>query len=153
MSDPPRIVVIFGYGWSSAGAIMKSDPHTTRAAASDAPPAASGLERRRFVADLNALELRLAIIDDRFERLAARPERDYREWRADTVARMRALAEQAGRLQRAASLQASQRDRVAAVLATLRHRLAAIERRRAAATGEPRRRGAPIIGRETDGRA
>lgn len=111
---------------------MRPDPHTTRADANDAPPEASDIERRRFVADLKALELRLAILDDRFDRLAARPDPQFREWRDDTVARMRMLADRARRLQQVASLSTSQRDRAAAVLATLRHRLGAMERRRRA---------------------
>ncbi|GAA1814495.1 hypothetical protein [Agromyces neolithicus] len=58
-----------------------------------APPAAKHhVDRPTFFADVKALELRLAIIDDRFERLACRPEEVYQDWRRDTVTKIRALA-------------------------------------------------------------
>ncbi|WP_022888589.1 hypothetical protein [Agromyces italicus] len=86
----------------------------------------------RFIADVESLELRLAIIDDRFERFASRPDEDYRVWRRDLVGRLRSLAAKAGELEAAGALEPRHRDRVAALLLTLRHRLGAVDARRSA---------------------
>ncbi|MFF2494192.1 hypothetical protein [Agromyces sp. NPDC058064] len=87
------------------------------------------LEHSRFFAEVKELELRLAIIDDRFERLAARPDEPYQAWRRDLVARIRSLAAKAGDLEAALLLEAHHRDRVAALLLTLRHRLGVLDAR------------------------
>ena len=55
-------------------------------------------DRARLLDDVQDLELRLAIIDDRFERLAARPDDQYRGWRADLVGRIRTTATRAAGL-------------------------------------------------------
>ncbi|GAA1789459.1 hypothetical protein [Agromyces lapidis] len=90
------------------------------------------LERTRFLSDVKELELRLAIFDDRFERLAARPDEPYQAWRRDLVGRIRSLAQKAADLEAAALLEPHHRDRVAALLLTLRHRLEALDARHAA---------------------
>ena len=97
------------------------------------------LEHSRFFADVNELELRLAIIDDRFERLAARPDEPYQAWRRDLVGRIRSLAQKAGDLEAALVLEPHHRDRVAALLLTLRHRLGALDARNAALLDRRRR--------------
>lgn len=70
-------VGIFGYDRSPArSTVMGSDsPLSARMEAhlrSASVPSVQ-VDRPQFFADVQALELRLAIIDDRFERLAARP--------------------------------------------------------------------------------
>ncbi|MFE6965517.1 hypothetical protein ACFVAJ_10400 [Agromyces sp. NPDC057679] len=97
------------------------------------------LEHSRFFADVNELELRLAIIDDRFERLAARPDEPYQAWRRDLVGRIRSLAQKAGDLEAALVLESHHRDRVAALLLTLRHRLGVLDARHAALLDRRRR--------------
>lgn len=81
------------------------------------------IDRQQFFADVQALELRLAIIDDRFERLAARPDDAYQTWRRDTVTRLRSLADRAGALEAHGALDTHQRRRVAALLTVLRRRV------------------------------
>lgn len=94
--------------------------------------AAQGALRTRLLADINALELRLAIIDDRFERLAARGDDQYQAWRRDTVTKTRDLAVRARVLEVDGLIEAHHRRRVAAVLVTIRARLAALDERRVA---------------------
>lgn len=89
------------------------------------------LEHARFFADVKELELSLAIIDDRFDRLAARPDEHYQDWRRDLVGRIRSIAQKAGELEAADALEPHHRDRVAALLLTLRHRLGALDARHA----------------------
>ena len=81
------------------------------------------IDRPQFFADVQALELRLAIIDDRFERLAARPDDAYQTWRRDTVTRLRSVADRAGALEAHGVLDTHQRRRVAALLTVLRRRI------------------------------
>lgn len=81
------------------------------------------IDRPQFFADVQALELRLAIIDDRFERLASRPDDLYQTWRRDTVTRLRSIADRAGALEAHGVLDAHQHRRVAALLTVLRRRI------------------------------
>lgn len=104
-----------------------------------AAAARARLAHARFAADVEELELRLAIIDDRFDRLAARPDELYQSWRRDLVGRIRSLAQKAGDLEAAESLEPHRRDRVAALLLTLRHRLGALDARHAALRERGRR--------------
>ncbi|MEV1131840.1 hypothetical protein [Agromyces sp. NPDC049794] len=92
---------------------------------------AARVDRQQFFADVQALELRLAIIDDRFERLAARPEDAYRAWRRDTVSRLRSVADRAGALEAASTLEPYRRLHVAAVLTVLRRRIVQLDERHA----------------------
>lgn len=89
------------------------------------------VDRPQFFADVQALELRLAIIDDRFERLAARPEDAYRAFRRDTVSRLRSVADRAGVLEAAGTLEPHRRRHVAAVLTLLRQRIVQLDERHA----------------------
>ncbi|MFD1574261.1 hypothetical protein ACFSEO_08965 [Agromyces cerinus subsp. nitratus] len=93
-------------------------------------PAEQAIERARFFANVNDLELRLAIIDDRFERLASRSDEHYQDWRRDTVTKARDLAIRARSLEDAGRLEAHHRRRVAAVLVTIRARVVALDERR-----------------------
>ena len=90
------------------------------------------IDRPRFLADINDLELRLAIIDDRFERLASRSDDAYQGWRRDTVTKARELALRARALEDAGDLEVHHRRRVAALLVTLRSRVGALDARHAA---------------------
>lgn len=123
-----------------------------------APPAASALETRlaaalptaaarharaRFDADLGTLELRITMIDARFERLACRPAEAYARWRDDTAARMRHVAAHAGELDRDGGLEPEERRRIAAALTTLRHALGRLDRRHAAWTQQREGSGRP----------
>ncbi|MFD5864751.1 hypothetical protein ACFWGP_07365 [Agromyces sp. NPDC127015] len=115
-------------------------PTTTAAelAATEARQAATVRRRAdltRFAADVKGLELRLALIDDRFERLASRPDELYQDWRRDLVGRIRSLAQKAAVLEAADDLEPHHRDRVAALLLTIRHRLGALDARHAARQG------------------
>lgn len=92
---------------------------------------AAHVDRPQFFADVQALELRLAIIDDRFDRLAARPDDAYQAWRRDTVSRLRSVADRAGTLEAAGVLEPHRRRHVAAVLTVLRRRLAQLDERHA----------------------
>ena len=104
------------------------------------------IDRPTFFADMKALELRLAIIDDRFERLACRPDEVYQDWRRDTVTKIRALAVRARMLEEAHDLERHHRDRVAALLLTLKHRVGALDARHAAFGDRRLRRGG--VGKE-----
>lgn len=86
-------------------------------------------DRARFADETNQLELRLAIIDARFDRLASRPDDAYRAFRRDTLARARDLAARAHVLESAGLIGPSERRRVAALLVTLRARVVALDRR------------------------
>ncbi len=92
---------------------------------------ADRIDRTQFLADVQALELRLAIIDDRFDRLAARPDDAYREFRRDTLTRMRSVAERAGALEAAGQLDPQRRRHVAAVLTVVQRRMAQMDARHA----------------------
>lgn len=85
------------------------------------------VDRAGFFDDLRALELRLAIIDDRHDRLARRAEAAYQTWRRDTVARLQSLAARAGRLQAADDLPAHHARRVGAVLSSVRGRVESLD--------------------------
>jgi hypothetical protein len=89
------------------------------------------IDRAQFLDDVQALELRLAIIDDRFERLAARPDDAYQAWRRDTVARVRLLADRAGVLDASGALDAHRRRHVVALLTMLRRRIVQLDERHA----------------------
>lgn len=89
------------------------------------------IDRTQFFADVHALELRLAIIDDRFDRLASRPDDAYQAFRLDTVTRLRSLADRAGALDAAGVLEPHRRRHVAAVLMVLRRRIAQLDERHA----------------------
>ena len=91
--------------------------------------ALSGADRVRFADDVNQLELRLAIIDDRFERLASRPDDAYRAFRRDTLARLRDLAARAHLLETERKIGPGERRRVAALLVALRARVVALDAR------------------------
>lgn len=113
----------------------RSTADVAELAASEARRAAGARRRAdltRFSADVKELELRLALIDDRFERLAARADEPYQDWRRDLVGRIRSLAQKASELDGARALEPHHRDRVAALLLTLRHRLGAVDARHAA---------------------
>jgi hypothetical protein len=118
----------------------------------DARLSASGgpfdqIDRPQFFADVKALELRLAIIDDRFERLASRPDDAYQTWRRDTVTRLRSLAIRAGALEAHAAIEAHHRRRVAALLTVLRRRIAQLDERHARHRDRrDRRRDGPLVG-------
>jgi hypothetical protein len=99
------------------------DAHLRAAAPAD------HVDRTQFFADVRALELRLAIIDDRFDRLAARPDDAYRDWRRDTVTRLRSVADRAGVLDANGILETHQRRHVAAILTVLRRRIAQLDAR------------------------
>lgn len=118
---------------------MSSSTELGAASARTAAAARIRLEHSRFFAEVKELELRLAIIDDRFERLAARPDEPYQAWRRDLVGRIRSLAQKAGDLEAALLLEAHHRDRVAALLLTLRHRLGVLDARHAALLERRRR--------------
>lgn len=92
---------------------------------------ADHIDRSQFLADVQALELRLAIIDDRFDRLAARPDDAYRDFRRDTLTRMRSIADRAGALEAAGQLDPHRRRHVAAVLTVLQRRMAQMDARHA----------------------
>ncbi|GAA1058555.1 hypothetical protein GCM10017608_35440 [Agromyces luteolus] len=92
---------------------------------------ADHIDRTQFLADVQALELRLAIIDDRFDRLAARPDDAYREFRRDTLTRMRSVADRAGALEAAGRLDQHRRRHVAAVLTVVQRRMAQMDARHA----------------------
>ena len=104
----------------------------TAHAAATATATAHAIDRPRFFADINDLELRLAIIDDRFERLASRSDDAYQGWRRDTVTKARELALRARALEDAGDLAVHHRRRVAALLVTLRSRVGALDARHAA---------------------
>lgn len=87
----------------------------------------SAADVEQFVADLQALELRVAIIDDRFDRLAARPDDAFQAFRRDTLTRMRSVAERARALEVAGQLAVDRRRHVAAVLTLVRHRVAQLD--------------------------
>ena len=89
------------------------------------------IDRAQFHADVQALELRLAIIDDRFERLAARPDDVYQAWRRDTVSRLRSLADRAGALDAGGALDQHRRRHVVALLTLLRRRIVQLDERHA----------------------
>lgn len=89
------------------------------------------VDRPQFFADVRALELRLAIIDDRFDRLAARPDDAYQDWRRDTVTRLRSVADRASLLEAHRLLETHQRRHVAAMLTVLRRRIAQLDARHA----------------------
>ena len=86
-------------------------------------------DRARFADETNQLELRLAIIDARFDRLASRPDDAYRAFRRDTLARARDLAARAHLLETARQIGSGERRRVAALLVTLRSRVVALDQR------------------------
>ncbi|WP_139416180.1 hypothetical protein [Agromyces laixinhei] len=114
---------------------MSSDSHLSAIAARHlgiADASERRIERARFVADINDLELRLAIIDDRFERLASRSDERYQDWRRDTATKCRDLAIRARSLEDDGRLEAHLRRQVAAVLVTIRARVAALDARRSA---------------------
>ncbi|GAA1939127.1 hypothetical protein GCM10009717_01880 [Agromyces allii] len=90
------------------------------------------VDRTAFFADVAALELRLAIIDDRFERLACRPDGPYQDWRRDTLTKVRAIASRARVLEEARDLEAHHRRRVAALLMAMSRRLESLDVRHAA---------------------
>jgi hypothetical protein len=92
---------------------------------------ADRIDRAQFLADVQALELRLAIIDDRFDRLAARPDDIYRDFRRDTLTRMRSVADRAGALEAAGQLEPHRRRHVAAVLTLVRRRVTEMDARHA----------------------
>lgn len=92
---------------------------------------ADHIDRNQFLADVQALELRLAIIDDRFDRLAARPDDAYRDFRRDTLTRMRSVADRAGVLEAAGQLDPHRRRHVAAVLTVVQRRMAQMDARHA----------------------
>lgn len=92
---------------------------------------AGHIDRPQFLADVQALELRLAIIDDRFDRLAARPDDAYRDFRRDTLTRMRSIADRAGALEAAGRLDPHRRRHVAAVLTVLQRRMVQMDSRHA----------------------
>ncbi|QAY72998.1 hypothetical protein ET445_06210 [Agromyces protaetiae] len=98
----------------------------TRTITASRPPAA---ERRRFLSEIGELELRLAVIDDRFEALARRAGEAYGIWRGDTLGRAQRLASRAAQLERAGCLAPGERQRVAALLVTLRKRIEALDLR------------------------
>lgn len=105
------------------------------------------IDRAQFAADVRALELRLAIIDDRFERLASRPHDAYQDWRRDTVTRLRSVADRAGLLEGRGALDQHQHRHVAAVLTVLRRRLTQLDERHAThGDGRARRRDGPCVG-------
>lgn len=105
------------------------------------------IDRPQFFADVQALELRLAIIDDRFDRLAARPDDDYQAFRRDTLTRMRSLADRAGSLEAAGQLDAHRRRHVAALLTMVRRRMAQLDERHALRRDRrERRRDGPVVG-------
>lgn len=91
------------------------------------PGAYSVAEREQFFADLQALELRIAIIDDRFERLAARPDDDFQAFRRDTLTRMQSVAARARALEVAGHLTVDRRRHVAAVLTLVRRRVTQLD--------------------------
>ncbi|MGR0319434.1 hypothetical protein [Agromyces sp. ZXT2-3] len=104
------------------------------------------IDRTAFLADVQALELRLAIIDDRFDRLAARPDDAYRDFRRDTLARMRSVADRAGALEAAGQLDPNRRRHVAAVLTVLQRRMAQMDARHAMHRDRrARRRDGPLL--------
>lgn len=92
---------------------------------------ADHIDRTQFLADVQALELRLAIIDDRFDRLAARPDDAFRDFRRDTLTRMRSIADRAGVLEAAGHLDPHRRRHVAAVLTLVQRRMAQMDARHA----------------------
>ena len=94
--------------------------------------AARNADRARLLDDINALELRLALIDDRFERLASRGDDQYQAWRRDTVTKTRDLAVRARTLEVDGLIEAHHRRRVAALLVTIRARIVALDERRVA---------------------
>lgn len=134
-------------GFDSSRPVPTVSPARTTSSATElaeaparlAAAARSRLELSRFFAEVKELELRLAIIDDRFERLAARPEEPYQAWRRDLVGRIRSIAQKARDLEAALLLEAHLRDRVAALLLTLRHRLGVVDARHAALLERRRR--------------
>ncbi|RZS64530.1 hypothetical protein EV187_2917 [Agromyces ramosus] len=89
------------------------------------------IDRLQFFADVQALELRLAIIDDRFDRLAARPDDAYQAWRRDTVIRLRSIADRAGALDAGGALEPHRRRHVVALLTVLRRRIVQLDERHA----------------------
>ncbi|GAA1830192.1 hypothetical protein [Agromyces salentinus] len=121
-------------GRNTASAAGADDAAGTAREAIDLPfgRAAYSLDRARLLDDINALELRLALIDDRFERFASRGDDQYQAWRRDTVAKARDLAVRARSLETDGLIEAHHRRRVAAVLVTIRARIVALDERRAA---------------------
>ncbi|MFB9308627.1 hypothetical protein BJY17_001906 [Agromyces hippuratus] len=88
------------------------------------------IERARFFADLNDLELRLAVIDVRFERFATLSDENFQSWRRDTASKARSLATRAHSFEDVGRLEPHHRRRVAAVLVTIRSRVGALDERR-----------------------
>jgi hypothetical protein len=103
-------------------------------------------DRSQFSADVRALELRLAILDDRFERLAARPDDAYQAWRRDTMSRLRSVAGRAAVLDVSGVLEPHQRRHVAAVIIVLRRRIAQLDTRHATYGDRRGSHGGPVIG-------
>ncbi|GAA1511106.1 hypothetical protein BJ978_001556 [Agromyces terreus] len=118
-SSPPRTPAP-----ADGAGIRPSSPHSAAARRQIA-------ERDRFLADLGDLELRLAIIDDRFERLASRPAAMFRSFRDDTVNRVRAIASRAAQLERRGVLTPQHRSRAAALCIALKHRVGCLDARHA----------------------
>ncbi|MFF2371649.1 hypothetical protein [Agromyces sp. NPDC058110] len=110
----------------------------------------SAADREQFFADVQALELRLAIIDDRFERLAARPDDAFQAFRRDTLTRMRSVAERARALEVAGHLAVERRRHVAAVLTLVRRRVAQLDMQHAShGDRRARRRDGPSVGQRS----
>ncbi|WP_394553215.1 hypothetical protein ACDF64_02470 [Agromyces sp. MMS24-JH15] len=86
----------------------------------------------RFLDDLAALELRLAMVGDRSDRLAGLPARSYDAWRRDTVGQAQGLAARAKELDATGAITADLRRRVGAALVGVRQHVHAIDARRAA---------------------
>lgn len=112
--------------------------------------AADHIDRQQFRIDVQALELRVAIIDDRFDRLAARPDDAYQEWRRDTVRRLRSVASRASQLEQAGALDESHRRRIAATLTVLRQRIAQLDLRHATYRDRRGIREGPTVRRRGD---
>lgn len=105
------------------------------------------IDRPQFFADVQALELRLAIIDDRFDRLAARPDDAYQAWRRDTMTRLRSIADRAGALDAGGELEPHRRRHVVALLTVLRRRIVQLDERHARyGDRRARRRDGPVQG-------
>lgn len=105
------------------------------------------VDRTQFFSDLHALELRLAIIDDRFERLASRPDDAFQAFRRDTIVRLRSLAGRAGALEAEGALDPHRRRHVAALLTVVRQRVAQLDAQHGRYRDRrPRRRDGPRAG-------
>ncbi|BDZ64116.1 hypothetical protein [Agromyces mangrovi Wang et al. 2018] len=114
---------------------MSSDSHHDLAADADrrrvpGAPLPRGI-RDQFFADVQEHELWLLVLDDRLDRLAARPEQAFQTFRHDTVLCVQTLAAQASTLDAAGALDPHQRRRVAALLTVMRRRIALLDERRA----------------------